>query len=273
MMMDRCGIITKKMVKKSPVIESVEKEKININGSWRLSDDSPTDSLQKQPTSKVQESVLLSFFPDSTFTELKGNGSYEIGKWQFKEADSSLMMLYQEKTDQFKVSPSRDMNGLRWLHFSSGKDSLAFGGFGRSMEQFREDPFYFTHNTWRNKPAHPETKLQIRDRLNGYIGHSIVMMQAALTRRQQAISWEYSKGILIIYKSGIGIKPEEEIPESWINCFYSEEDALMAHAMLKEYLLTTSYKGSATGNWLKDDRDILQSIYNGLKNRKEKDLL
>ncbi|TDE15389.1 hypothetical protein [Dyadobacter psychrotolerans] len=273
MMMDRCGIISKKVIRSNSRSEFIDNQPITIDGSWRLSD--MTDSLdgKQKEKSQIQEAKLLSFFPDSTFTELKSSGLYTTGKWRFTESDSALTMFYNNTTNHFKVSPDRDQSGLRWLRLASEKEKLAYGGFGRSMSQYRQDPFYLANNLWRNKPFQAETKSQIRNRLTAYLDHSLLLMKAAVSRRQQILSWEFSKGILKIYASGIGVVPEEQIPESWIDSFHSKKDALMAYAMLKEYLLTTSYKGSATGNWLQDDCDILQTIVQGIKLRKEKDLL
>ena len=269
MMLDRCGTIPSSMrgtlrvekYKETPAIKGME-------GTWRLSLSS-TDRQQQDAVNQENETnndLLLSFFPDSTFTEIGQNGEYESGKWSYTESLNSLSVIYQDRTEKYKVSFSREDNGLRIINLISGDGKTrSLAGFGKRMEKFREDPFYQDNNLWRIKPTQPETDQQINVRLSRFILHSAYIFNAADVRKQQLISWEFSKGILKIYNAGIGVLPKNQIPQSWINSFHSKEDASKAREMLENYLFKSRYKGSATGNWLRDDYNILISIYNGLQ--------
>lgn len=270
-MMDRCGIITpisRRNIIEIDTVRTDSKIPNTLHGSWRL-DHAETGNISENrlPDSMSKnEDKLLSFFPDSTFSEVNANGYYATGKWAYSDADSSLKMVYSTKSEQYKVFFNRAGNGLREVELASvsGKN-LSLSGFGKCMEKFRDDPFYPANNIWRKKPAQPENEKQIRDRLLRYISHNARLLNAAYIRKQQILSWEFSKGIIKIYNGGIGLVGREEIPQVWINSFYSKEDALTAYEMMDNYLRTTSYKGKATGNWVKDDYLILVSIFEGLK--------
>lgn len=277
MMLDRCGIIRHTRQREIAGVEKTAPVNHNLNGSWRLADVEVTqitvsslpDSLTGEADKiEKEKDFLLSFFPDSSFTEVWENGNYIAGKWKYVKMDSSISMVYPDETKSYKLSFNRDKNGLRevTLESATGKN-LALAGFGKSMEKYQDDPFYPANNAWREKPSQPENDKQIRSRLTGYITHSAYLLNAADIRRQQIISWEFSKGIIKIYNAGIGLVPQDQIPEAWINSFYSPSDAMKAYAMFDDYLRTTSYKGSATGNWVKDDYAILVSILEGLKKR------
>jgi hypothetical protein len=263
MMLDRCGIIPSSM--RGPL--SVEKRKEiparkGLDGTWRLS----RDSVSIGAENKVSNDLLLAFFPDSTFTEVGENGEYENGKWSYARSTKALSIIYQNRTENYQVAFSQEGSGLRVVDlFSPEGETLSLGGFGRNMEKFHEDPFYPANNLWRVKPAQSETNQQIKARLGKFILHSAYIFNAATVRRQQLVSWEFSNGILRIYKAGIGVVPANRVPQSWINCFYSQEDAMKARDMLEDYLLSSPYKGQPTGNWLRDDYNILISIYNGLQ--------
>ena len=270
-MMDRCGIITPISRRNVIDVDTVRTESNipnTLHGSWRL-DHAETGKItvNRSPDSLAKaEDKLLSFFTDSTFSEVNVNGDYGTGKWELTDADSSLVMNYGIRSEQYKVHFNRAGNGLREIELASvsGK-SLSLAGFGKSMEKFRDDPFYPANNIWRKKPARPESEKQIRDRLLRYISHNARLLNAAYIRKQQILSWEFSKGIIKIYNGGIGLVGREQIPQVWIDSFYSKEDALTAYEMIDNYLRTTSYKGKATGNWVKDDYLILVSIFEGLK--------
>ncbi|WP_221391645.1 hypothetical protein [Dyadobacter sp. NIV53] len=276
MMLDRCGIIRhNRMPGQTSDIEKSEPANNSLNGSWRLADAEIRQiTVTRQPDSLTNEAVkmekdedfLLSFFPDNSFTEVKENGEYTFGKWA--QADSSVSIVYPNKTEKYKLLFSRGKRGLREVKLESltGK-SILLAGFGKRMEKYQEDPFYPSNNAWRVKPSAVESDKQIRSRLIRYLSHSAYLLKAADTRKQQIISWEFSKGIIKIYNAGIGMIPKDQMPEVWINSFHSPEDALKAYDMLDDYLRTTSYKGDATGNWVRDDYNILISILEGLKRR------
>ena len=276
LMMERCGILPKRLHNERPV--QVIKKPIdkNLNGSWRLANDELREITIKRGadpqanatvTTERNEDFLLSFFPDNTFTEVKTSGAYTTGKWNYA-ADSSLLMNYGSETKTFSLLFGKENTGLRLLTLKSASgETLSLAGFGKSMEKFQDDPFYPANNSWRNKPSQSETDKQILNRLTGYLLHSAYLLKAADTRKQSIISWEFSKGVIKIYNGGIGLVPREDIPEIWTNNFHSKEDALKAYEMFDDYLRTTSYKGTPKGNWVLDDHAILMDIILGLKRR------
>jgi hypothetical protein len=272
-LLDRCGIIRRNVTPVS--IEEIRVSAVNTNpnGTWRLTNmpNRPDkDSIRAGESANAASAPvsIITFFPDSTFTEVRSDGYYLSGTWKYAVADSSITLLKKGKESIFRTSFGNESNGLRLLTLINDHNQrFDYAGFGKSLDLYREDPFYDVNNTWRLKPASSENKQQVLARLRGYLFHSALLLKAADTRRQQIISWEFSQGILKIYRSGIGLVPRNEIPETWINCYHSTEEALLAYEILEDFLLTTSYKGEATGNWVKDDYNILISTYERLKTR------
>ncbi len=274
-LMDRWGIIINppRAVKEIPSTP-VNSEKISPIGTWRCDLTGPQSFTTISPfefktkNKKDSVSTLVSFFPDSTYTEVNNQGVFTTGRWMYSKSDGTVQFNRNPAPRSYCSELDYDQSGLRLMKLvTHAGDSLQLAGFGKSMEAFRTDPYYEDNNVWRLKPAHAETKKEVLARLRNYILHSARLLHAADERRQQLISWEFSKGILQIYKSGIGIVPQEAIPEEWIATFYSREQAYLAHAILEDFLITTTYRGQSTGNWVKDDYAILMNIYQRLEKR------
>ncbi|MCE7038777.1 hypothetical protein [Dyadobacter sp. CY312] len=274
-LLDRCGII-----RRNEGIIPLEKRAarvINVSpdGTWRLTElpeipsaGNSQDTLPKPQTSQPQTAAIISFFPDSTFTEFDTDGKYVTGNWKYAASDSSITLLKKDGSIKFSTLFGSEANGLRLMTLTDHRnEAMAYAGFGKSLNRYKEDPFYAANNEWRIRPDKSENKQEVLARLRGYLLHSAYLLKAAETRKQQLISWEFSKGIIRIYRSGIGLIDREQIPETWVNSFHSRQEALLAYAILEDFLMTTSYKGDATGNWVIDDYQILMSTYERLKTR------
>ena len=257
--------------------EEIQFSNNSLTGTWRLShtgvaqntSNSNTDSLRSELVQGgLPRDFLVSFFPDSSFTEISLNGEYLTGKWSYKEDDTMVTMLYQNgKTKTYKASYANE-KGLRLVTLESFTGTfLPLGGFGKSMEKFKEDPFFAANNTWRIKSADAEDKTQITVRLLDYLEHIGYLLKAAEIRKQQFISWEFSKGIIKVYNGGIGLVEKDKISSVWIDCFHTKEDAFQAYDILDNYLRTSAYKGKYTGSWVTTDYNIIISIIEGLKKR------
>lgn len=273
-LLDRWGIV---FHKKEPIATQVERTiPINVNptGTWRCDipvmhkmNAASTGKFVKA-SSKDSVSIILSLFPDSTFTEIKTTGEYVAGQWKYAKSDSAIILDRHGVSTRLYTSFGHDSTGLRLMNCRiEQSDSVSFAGFGKSMESFKLDPYYSVNNQWRERPAKAETKQEVLARLRNYLLHTACLLNAADVRNQQFISWEFSKGIIKIYRGGIGMISRDEIPERWISHFHSKEDAILAHAILDDFLKTTTYKGQSTGNWVKDDYKILITIYERLEKR------
>lgn len=241
--------------------------KNNLQGTWRLTGVSDMNKNHGNTFTpeKQKEEFLLSFFPDSTYTQVTNRGHYVSGKWAYDDVSESVFLTSNRKTEEIKVIFDLASNGKRMATFVfSPENSMSLAEYGRSLKKYKEDPYYAANNQWRIKPAESENEEQILERLTNYIAHNLCILQSAQIRKQDYISWEFSEGIIKLYNVGIGIVAADKIPESWIDNFYSREDALRAHEIFETYLRTGPHKKFATGNWVKDDYNILLGIQNGL---------
>jgi hypothetical protein len=241
-----------------------------LSGSWRLFNFKIKNKAanKKRVLTKADgemEQILLSFFPDSTFTRVYNTGEYNFGHYSYDESENSLLLTANRKTEELRVITATTPDGRQHLaiEFLPGK-SLTLAQYGEPMDKFREDPFSVQNNMWRVRPDSAETKKQIFDRLINYIGHNASILRAAYMREQDFISWEFSRGIIRVYNVGIGIVPKNEVPKVWIDSFHSPEDAMECYALFENYLRNGKHIKHNSGNWVKDDYQILADIREGL---------
>ena len=241
-----------------------------LSGSWRFvdfkgKDNAPNQTRKLFKAAGSMNQVLMSFFPDSTFTRVYHTGKYDFGHYSYDENEQSLLLTANRNTEELKVVTQTSPSGQQRLlvEYLPGK-SLSLAQYGAPMDKFMEDPFSVQNNAWRIRPSAPETKDQIFNRLINYIGHNASILRAAYIREQDFISWEFSKGIIKVYNVGIGIVPKNEVPQVWIDSFHSREDAMQCYALFENYLRNGKHTKHNSGNWVKDDYQILADIREGL---------
>lgn len=259
-----------------------ENEQVPMNnkrillGTWQLSDLSKPESnskegedmLLKEAEDKkmVKEGLIISFFPDSSFTQVKGTGEYESGKWYYANKGKSICFSSLSRKDTVFVK-YEIINNQQFMNLvNPNKDiTMSFIKYVDVLADYSQDPFYPANNSWRIKPNQPETDEQLHQRLGNYIKHVAYLLKTSHERQLSVLSYVFSQGIIKIYQNAVGIYPLEIIPQSWKNTYYNEEEAQIAYEMYDEYLRISPYKGAKTGEWVIVDYDILTSIYGDVK--------
>lgn len=249
----------------------------NMLGTWRISGVSTTEQGVMQPNGQPvrqyepgdKHNILISFFPDSTFTRVGTQGEYTAGNWDFDTLARTIFLTSDRKTEEIGVFISYADNGLRLINFEfSPSQSVSLIEYGHKLLRFQDDPYFEKNNWWRVKPARSENEAQIRARLLNYLSHMASILSSAQAREQDYISMEFSPGIVKFYNVGIGIVKKDQIPATWLSSFYSIEEAHKAYDMFEDYLFTGKHKKHQSGNWVRDDHHILVDIHNGMKKKK-----
>ncbi|MFC4263282.1 hypothetical protein ACFOWM_10360 [Ferruginibacter yonginensis] len=271
-----CKQQTPKQAPSSPTV-NIPLAKKTILGTWRLADvrrlsaikSSSDDALLEKAelNQLVQMGMLLSFFPDETYTLITGSNGYTAGNFKSDKQAKTLILNNRQTIDSLKYQ--YDQNAERSFLLIQDKKNNLFLKFVNEAplgNDFKEEPYWSTNNEWRMKPLKPESPAALQLRLGNYFKHIAYILKTANDKKLQRVSFEFSEGILKIYDGGIGICAVDNIPASWQNCFYNKNQALTAYEMYNTYLKKSKrYKGSSTGNWIEDDYNVLTSIYGALK--------
>lgn len=245
-----------------------------LMGTWQLSGLSKSESKENvvedkllkaaQDKEMVKQGLIISFFPDNTFTEVKGTGEYQFGKWNYANKGKSICLIASESKDTIFVG-YESQNNQQVMHVVNRKahTTMDFVKYVDLLDDYTQDPFYYTNNSWRIKATHSETTEELHERLGNYFKHLAYLLHSGSVRKLPSIVFVFSQGIVKIYDGGIGILPM--IPETWEKTYFNKEDASIAYQMFQYYLASSNYHGAGTGDWYKDDYDILTSIYGDVK--------
>lgn len=240
----------------------------SLLGSWRLFSLENTDSINNRLLTEadnieiVKQGMILSFFKDGTYTEVRGSGFYITGKWRYSSKEKMLYLSDSATPVAIKVEPEM-VNNKATINLMpvTVQNKLKFTRDAETLKKIDEDPFYFKNNEWRIRPGHSETHAQLVKRLGNYFQHLLYILKSAKERKQAIVSFEFSQGPVRIYNGGIGIIPYGSVSKNWINTFYNDDNANEAYIAFQKYLVTNSYRGASIGNWIEDDYNILLSIY------------
>lgn len=256
--------------------DRIKPKPVNMLGTWRISGVSTTNPGVVEPDGRPvrqyepggKHNMLISFFPDSTFTRVGTEGEYATGKWDFDTSAHTIFLTSNRKTEEIGVFFSYADNGMRLINFEfSPNESVSLIEYGHKLLRFQDDPYFGKNNWWRVKPARSESEAQIRARLLNYLAHTASILSSAQVREQDYISMEFSQGIVKLYNVGVGVVKKEKIPVTWLSSFYSTAEAHKAYHMFEDYLFTAKHKQYKTGNWVRDDHHILVDIHNGMKRK------
>lgn len=244
-------------------------KKASWEGSWQLADVKPKNESDADFAvvaglkSAVKDGLLLNFYRDGSFSELDGIGGFKTGSWKPKKGhtievtglesatSTTLLDLQEGKAEGQPGSLRMEKGGLVFL----------FQNVGPALKKDSEDPFYPSNNGWRKRSAVPETPAERQSRLAAYLKHLALLLKASKERKQEVVSFAFSKGPVRIYNGGIGILPYEQVPQEWKSTFSSDSSAQATYILFRDYLRSSSYQGAATGDWVDDDYNILLSIY------------
>ncbi len=250
-----------------------------IFGVWTLSESESlinkkrnSDDELLEDSKKIIEAkkhITLSIFPDNTYTKLCCDGDeYENGTWNWVKKGERICFSHDKKKELFDLNIKLIDDSTYQVEFKNQVIKQKFTLQEKLLENYKEEPFYFSNNEWRIKALKEENRQELLNRLGNYFKHITYLLKAADKRDLQVISFEYSLGVIKIYNSGIGIEEDNFIPENWKNIFYSKKQYEEARIIYQNYLSLDDSSFPASGDWVKDDYTLMLSIYNDLKSGK-----
>lgn len=246
-----------------------------ITKVWHLSDVKVLKTKKKKITSKQTDKLLeeansktlleqgyhLYIFPDGIAGRVINN-IYSPGKWELTDGDTKLAMHFGKDAETLSfINMLIEGESSYLITKADEATELDFLQAYDMLEDFKDDPFYPDNNLWRIKPGSEESELQLKKRLKNYVRHSLLILKAAVERKAHIISFEESKGVIKIYRNGIGAKELNKLPKEWKNYFYNEAQSLQCYEIYKQYLANFTYKGAKYASWIEMDYNILLALY------------
>jgi hypothetical protein len=202
---------------------------------------------------------LIALFPDGKSMRINAD-QYFSGKWDYDTLNYKLAIHIKNKGFDFLTKERIEGKKSNYLVVSEQDKNLSFRQVKTMLRNYKEDPFYPQNNLWRIKPKEEENDLQLKQRLFNYVKHCEYILRASLERKEDIISFEYSMGVLQFYRMSIGTTPLYSLENSWIETFYSREQAMKAYSIFDNYLTQINCKTNKTLSWVRDDLRVLERL-------------
>lgn len=215
----------------------------------------------------ISEGYLLNIFSDSSYNLIQTYNP-EIGKWRFLNnktlqfGDNKIIIegIENEYSQKILMATIIDHN--------NNKTKAKFISKGFVLEDYKLDPYHPLNNQWRIPPRKSESYEEIRKRLTNYLLHNALIFKVASDQKRSEVSFEFSQGIIKIYKRGIGIVSEDLIHKSWEKTFFDSKDAMKAYYLFQTYLENGVYRGNKSSmDWMKEDYLILLKLYEQINSK------
>ena len=234
-------------------------KKINLLGSWKLF--KVENSLDKKI--KYLKSEKIIFFPDSTYAKYNG---YEIdgGTWHLGKNKILLMPDAKIKIKStHKVNNKRIMVGK--INHNNSYYKLTWIEDYKVSKDFKNDPFYYDNNLWRNKPLSKENNNELKFRILNYINHNILIFKKSLSHNNSKVNLKNSKGIFKYHREGISLIANNKMKLGWIHCFYDVYDCLKAYDIIAKYM-KPEIQIEKYRNWIDLEYQTLKILHSRIKN-------
>ncbi len=202
------------------------------------------------------------FMTDSTFLE-NPKADMRYGKFTMKgkeidaEFDDGTKAVYtiQEKEDSAMTMKRSEKSQSTILYLVGAQVFWPDAG---------KNPFNKINSTWRIKPKKQESEGELKDRLKGCVQFYQYFFKGYVESKSAEIDYTGLPSCFKWYEGGIFVQNEKKLDKKWINCFYSEGQALQARQIMED-VLSKKYDWDTTErNWIKQLVPVLKQVQDKL---------
>jgi hypothetical protein len=200
------------------------------------------------------------FMTDSTFLE-NPEFSMRYGKFVFKGKEIDAQFDDGKKAVYIIQSIQGDTMKMR--RTERDHTSILFVKGNRVFwPDASLNPYNKINSQWRIKPSKSESEQELKERLKGCVQFYEYLFLGNAESDNKEINFMGLPTCFKWYQGGIFILSEKNLDKKWINCFYSEQQALKARQMMEDAVTTKKYDWDTTQtNWLKQTASVLKQIH------------
>lgn len=225
-------------------------------------------TAQNIPDFELRKSIVrdIALFRDSSVV-INPAGKIKLGRWRVNDQGNSkiLTILFPGSSQQqYKI---HELLSKRLILSIPGMDEfqLAYSAPAVLHTNMRNDPFHPENNRWRIKPLEKESDSAIYARIKNCLLFFALYFRDHIKRGAETISFEELPEIFSWYDKGIGLPDKRNLSESWIECFYSEEQALKGYSILRKLIVDYEYDWpSRAPEWTYETHSVLEQMYHKL---------
>lgn len=205
----------------------------------------------------------FSFFADSTLVQ-NPRDNIRFGKWIFDDSTKLVDIVYADgKKARFKIAAIGPKKMI--LQNTSDKKMTEYIADAKTETIPVNDPFHFSHNQWRVKPAHAETDSALKNRVKQCVLFYAAFLKDNADRGGNIISFVGLPTCFKWYRGGISVVNKNKLETKWADCFYNKEQSVKGQQMI-ENIIGKKYKwNKQETNWVKQSADVLLQMYDTLR--------
>ncbi|MBN8853906.1 MAG: hypothetical protein BGO55_10700 [Sphingobacteriales bacterium 50-39] len=233
----------------SQVWEFEDADKVHWNAIFW---DSATDTRQYPE---------LALFPDHSAL-LNPRCGLKIGTWNLDKENGEMSLQWKDGSADLFIVRQRALRQMELLWHRRGDIALVrLKSDAITHKDMKNDPYYPANNTWRIRPAIPETHDQLRRRVKGCIHwYSLFFLDNHL-RQKTDISYSGLPSCFEWYNGGIGMKAKQDLDKSWKSIFYSEDQAFTAYDLIADELGKHGLKWPEhPTSWVEQEGQVLEQL-------------
>jgi hypothetical protein len=227
---------------------------------WEVTDaENPTyrDVIDQQADGGFYIPGII-FMTDSTFLE-NPKATMRYGKFSLngKEIDAHF------DDGKKAVYTIQDTSGNTMTLRRVEKDhttTLHVKGSGIFWPDATLNPFNKINTGWEIKPRTPENTEALKERLKECVRFYEYFFRGNAVSASKEIDFVGLPSCFKWYQGAVYVQGPKKLDRKWINCFYSEEQAMEARQMMED-LITKKYNwDTGQKNWMIQIADVLKQI-------------
>jgi hypothetical protein len=185
-----------------------------------------------------------------------------MGSWNLNKANRLLELKYLDGTHKnYQIARWSLSEVILQSALPGGSEVLKFSSVAVIHKQMQDDPFYPANNLWRLKPAAEETDDQLQKRIKACVHFYALFFQDNYRRHEGDISFIGLPSCFVWYNGGISLSPIIELDKKWINCFYSQDQAMRGYEILSTLLNKHELKWPSHGaSWVAEIQSVLDQM-------------
>lgn len=174
------------------------------------------------------------FYPDGDVAVLF-KGQYSLKRWKIDEGKQMLSLQSGDTLEYYTIT--REGENLKLVETNS--NNILNGHVSATLMPNKEyedgsiDLLAPTRNTWRVKPANPETFVKIKKRLTDQLTYMVDYFEMTNKKKQGYFNTGHLNAPFRFYSGGIGLLNQDQLPQAWWNQFNNKGDALEAYTLLE----------------------------------------
>jgi hypothetical protein len=259
--LDTSAIISLKTLRAAPLHEA-------ISQLWKMDDADQKywNYLMWDSSIDKRKYPELALFKDFNATE-NARCNIKMGRWKIDKEKRILLLNFPDGThEEYFVKKILLQKIVLTKKINNEDVDIVFISDGLAQKQLSQDPFYPSNNLWRIKPKQSENDEQILDRVKQCAHFYSLFFADNHQRAATEISFTGLPTCFKWYNGAIGVPEELDLDKKWMDCFYSEKEAIRGYHLLRRLIEKHVLVWPQNPNsWIQETHEMLDQIHDKLK--------